>query len=176
MQPARSPDLNILDRSLYCTLQTHQLTIISNNAMELIRNVKLAFWQYSHVVLNNCDLTTMDSMNKILACNGDNTYKIPHRNKDAYIKVLRLPDTLPVYNKDDANWFNGWVPLVTVYATLEDEQYEAEADADVAAEAVTAIQTGNTQGLFPEYQEESEDDLYDDPESDPDDEILEMDD
>jgi hypothetical protein len=107
-QPAQSPDLNILDLSFFRTMQSNQLKLTSLDLCALIVNVKLAFLSYDPVLLNKAYLTMMDIMNEILKSDGDNKFKIPHHNKDWYIRNHCLPIFLSVFDGSDPNWKDSW--------------------------------------------------------------------
>lgn len=97
-QPANSPDLNILDLGFFRAIQSFNDTS-PQNEFDLIDGVKQAYWSYPPHKINRVFLTLQACMNEILNCGGDNTYKLPHMNKDRLEREGCLPTVLKVTDK-----------------------------------------------------------------------------
>ena len=80
-QTPNSPDLNILDVVLFCALQsTDDEDMIDDT--QLIEAVEKTCAEYDYKTINRVFLTQMFCFNAIIACEGDNVYKLPHINKN----------------------------------------------------------------------------------------------
>jgi len=95
-QPANSPDLNINDLGFFASLQSAHHCHCPRNELELIAMVRESFASYPVSKLNRLWVTLQSMMNEIVKCQGDNTFKIPHMNKDKLEREGRLPRKLPV--------------------------------------------------------------------------------
>ena len=84
-QPANSPDTNINDLGFFNSLDAKYYLESPTTALEIIEMVTKAFDQYDSATLNKIWLTHQTCMNEIIKYDGDNTYKIPHMNKDQLI-------------------------------------------------------------------------------------------
>ena len=83
MQPAKSPDLNILDLGYFNSLQTLQYTTPVKNVEELALAVFKAWDMLNPDSLRKIWYTLQRTMDLILSVDGNNNYKIGHsgRNK-----------------------------------------------------------------------------------------------
>ena len=63
---------------------------------DIIKMVVKTFNEYPASKLNRIWLTYMSCLNKIIECDGDNQYRIPHMNKDKLERENRLPVQLEV--------------------------------------------------------------------------------
>ena len=100
-QPPNSPDCNIQDLGFFRAAQSIQHQYPSNNIDELMENVVKA---YNDMPLEACKklwTTAQMVMNEIIRCNGDNTYKLPHANKDKIIRQINrdIPHRIPCMAK-----------------------------------------------------------------------------
>jgi hypothetical protein len=101
-QPPNSPDLNVLDLSIFNGLQHHAFQDkLSNSREELVRAVDESFRTYSVVSLEKSFLTLQAVMNAILKSNGETNYTLPHINK---AKLMRenngeLPPSIEVWTE-----------------------------------------------------------------------------
>jgi hypothetical protein len=95
-QPARSPDLNINDLAFFRSIQSLYYEAAPDTEFELIEAVEAAFEEYPANKINRMWLTHQSCMNEILECHGDNTYTIPHMNKERLEREGRLPKVLQV--------------------------------------------------------------------------------
>lgn len=94
-QPPNSPDCNILDLGFFVSIQALQFSMNpASNIEELIERVMEAWDSYNPKKLNRVFLTHMQCMEQIILCDGDNTYAIPHMNKDKLEREGRLPKVL----------------------------------------------------------------------------------
>ena len=94
-QPANSPDCNICDLGFFRVLQSRCL-IVGTDEKTLLDAVKKAFDEYPKEMINRTWLTLQSCLNCIIEQNGDNTYKIPHMNKEQLEKRGELPTVLEV--------------------------------------------------------------------------------
>ena len=95
-QPANSPDMSINDLGFFNALQSTYHSTCPKNAIELIEMVTMCFNEYPTNKINRIWLTYQSCLNEIIKCNGHNTYKIPHMNKERLERNNRLPLTLDV--------------------------------------------------------------------------------
>jgi hypothetical protein len=96
-QPAKSPDLNVLDLSFFRALQSHQWRSgFANNIHELIAQVQLAFVTFETRKLDFAFLTLQHCMDDVLAIHGDNNYTIRHVGKERMLAEGILPVRVPV--------------------------------------------------------------------------------
>ena len=104
IQPANSPDLNILDLGFFRSLQAKYYLHNPKTALDIIKFVKQAFDDYNPRELNRIWLTHQSVVDEILRCHGGNDYTLPHLNKQKLERENRLPFVLPVTADID-----GWV-------------------------------------------------------------------
>ena len=105
LQPAQSPDVNILDLGLFHSLKcwAAKLKINTKNITELVNKIRHAFNTYSPETLDHIWGHWFDCLNEILICDGSNQYKAPHnggrkRAKEHGTSVTRTVN-LPHYNR-----------------------------------------------------------------------------
>ena len=67
--------------------------------MELIQQVERAFNEYPPHKIAYGFITLQSCLEEILKSDGNNTYRIPHMNKDRLRQEGRLPNSLPVGNE-----------------------------------------------------------------------------
>jgi hypothetical protein len=90
-QPANSPDLNHNDLGFFNALDKAYKRECPKTFDDILECVKRTYWAYPHNKINRMWLTRMQVMNEIIECNGDNTYKLPHMNKDKLERENALP-------------------------------------------------------------------------------------
>ena len=130
-QPAKSPDLNVLDLSFFRALQSHQWRSgFANNINQLVEQVQLAFETFEPRKLDFAFLTLQHCMDDILAIHGDNNYTIRHVGKERMLADGTLPVRVPVS-----------VNAMEVYNLLEGEEGDVDrGDAGNGDAAVQAVQ------------------------------------
>jgi len=78
-QPPNSPDSNILDLGFFNSLQSKQWQLpVAKTTEELIERVEEAWNEYDPRTLEKVFLTHQATMDEIIKCHGDNTFKAPH--------------------------------------------------------------------------------------------------
>ena len=104
-QLPNSPDLNILDLGFFAALEKEcQKKTKAKDEMDVICETEQEYWDFDPVIISNkVWITHMQVMNKILKCDGQNTYELPHMGKDKLIRENRLPTNLPVH-REAAKW------------------------------------------------------------------------
>ena len=80
-QPPNSPDLNILDLGVFRSLQSRQFKKTPTTMQELINSTKEVYTEFLMHLVDNVWLMLQTVMNKIIECDGDNNYNLPHMNK-----------------------------------------------------------------------------------------------
>ena len=98
-QPAKSPDLNILDLGFFNSIQSLQYEASPKNMTELAKVTTEAFYNQQRIILDNLFYSLQLAMMGILDCGGNNTYKLAHISKDKLRNQNKLPDTLPCCEK-----------------------------------------------------------------------------
>jgi hypothetical protein len=91
LQPANSPDLNINDLGFFRALQSLYYQEAPRNAGEIITMVETAYIAYPSKKINYLWLTLQNVFNEIVKVHGDNTYILPHMNKEKLDKEDALP-------------------------------------------------------------------------------------
>ena len=84
-QPARSPDMNICDLSICIVLQVLQRKYHGQlqNHGDIIAGVNFAWNSFTHIQLEKAFCSLQTIFDEVIKSEGQNTYKIPHINKDA---------------------------------------------------------------------------------------------
>ncbi|XP_047949312.1 uncharacterized protein LOC125195166 [Salvia hispanica] len=95
-QPANSPDTNVLDLGYFRAIQSLQDDKIATNVDDLMRNMFTSFEELSPQTLNRVFITLQSCFTTILQVHGNNSYKIPHLNKDRLHRTVGLPLQLHV--------------------------------------------------------------------------------
>jgi hypothetical protein len=90
-QPANSPDLNVLDLSLFRAFQTQELKQYADNTMELISATERAFQEYPYGKIDDAFLTLQYCMNEIIKVDGGNSYSLPPIGKQRLRSLGNLP-------------------------------------------------------------------------------------
>ena len=91
-QPAKSPDLNVLDLSFFRALQSSQWSSGYQRTIEgLIRQVETAYANFEPRKIDKGFLTLQTCMEEILKIHGANDYEVPHMGKDAMLRAGVLP-------------------------------------------------------------------------------------
>ena len=103
-QPPNSPDLNINDLGFFRALQTQYHMLCPRNAEQIIEMVLVSYEDYDRRKINRIWVTYQTVMNEIIQCDGDNTYKIPHMNKEKLEREGNLPVSIPVTPAALAYW------------------------------------------------------------------------
>lgn len=105
LQPAQSPDLNILDLGFFHALKNHaaKVKMDTNNIAQLVDKIKHAFNTYPPDKLDHVWGHFYACMNTILSVDGSNQYKPPHsgarnRHIDGVTSVSRTVD-IDNYNR-----------------------------------------------------------------------------
>ena len=95
-QPAKSPDLNVLDLSFFRALQSAQWENGYETTIDgLVSQVKKAYEQFEPRKIDKGFITLQLCMDEILKIHGANDYKIPHIGKDALLLATgRLPNKI----------------------------------------------------------------------------------
>ena len=95
-QPAQSPNTNVCDEGFFRCIQSKQHENASNTMEELRDAVVKAFWDMppSAYYLNKVWLSLQQCFIETLKCEGNNTYKLPHINKDKLFRKDELPIAL----------------------------------------------------------------------------------
>jgi hypothetical protein len=111
LQPPNSPDTNIKDLALFRAMQSLQYTKPSKNIDELIANATQAFLEYPLDFCKKVWTTAQMVMNEIIRCEGGNTYKLPHAQKDAIVRSQKrdIPLRLPCQAMHTGGAINGAV-------------------------------------------------------------------
>ena len=80
-QPPQSPDLNILDLGLFASMKSRQsdLMLGAKTIDALITKIRTVFDEYPGRKLDSIWAHQFDCYTEILKCNGENTYKAPHK-------------------------------------------------------------------------------------------------
>ena len=93
VQPARSPDLNVLDLGFFSSLQTLQWSYdFPDNCNALVANVLRAYDKIDCTIIDKCFVTLQTVLDEVLKCCGNNNYKILHIRKD---QIIREKGSLP---------------------------------------------------------------------------------
>ena len=96
MQPAKSPDTNVLDLSFFRALQAAQWSLGSETTIDgLIAQTLQAFAEFEPQKIDFGFLTLQSCLDDILTCNRGNDYKLRHIGKSA---MLLQNGTLPQTN------------------------------------------------------------------------------
>ena len=104
-QPLNSPDTNVLNLGVFNAIQMIYYSNPPHNFGEIVKMVKRAYNELDPKKINQCFLSLQDCLDKILDCNGGNSYSIPHMNKAKMQKNGLLPAGIPVLAEVN-NWFN----------------------------------------------------------------------
>ena len=95
-QPARSPDLNLLDNGLFNALQSQYKKYAPKNAKEMLAAVDKVWRDYPHKKINHMWLTIQLNCDEVIKCNGGNDYKIRHMKKERLEREGILPTVIQV--------------------------------------------------------------------------------
>ena len=91
-QPAKSPDLNVLDLSFFRALQSHQWRSgFANTMEELIVQVQRAYREFEPRKIDFAFLTLQCCIDDTLSIHGSNDYTIRHMGKEALLRTGTLP-------------------------------------------------------------------------------------
>eukprot|EP00531_Pseudo-nitzschia_arenysensis_P008281 CAMPEP_0116122372 /NCGR_PEP_ID=MMETSP0329-20121206/4179_1 /TAXON_ID=697910 /ORGANISM="Pseudo-nitzschia arenysensis, Strain B593" /LENGTH=241 /DNA_ID=CAMNT_0003616215 /DNA_START=134 /DNA_END=855 /DNA_ORIENTATION=- len=93
-QPAKSPDLNILDLGFFTAIQSVQQKKMMTDIDELIEAVNEAYWEQEKETVDNVFLSLQQSMIGVLETNGNNTKSVRHMKKAKLRREGKLPETL----------------------------------------------------------------------------------
>ncbi|XP_074377622.1 uncharacterized protein LOC141719139 [Apium graveolens] len=93
-QPAKSPDLNVLDLGFFNAIQSLRYKVAPKTIDELVGAVEEAYEAFSPKLSNKIFLTLQSCMLEIMKTQGSNRYKIPHMNKGRLEKDDNLPRQL----------------------------------------------------------------------------------
>lgn len=95
-QPAQSPDTNINDLSIFASLQAQQRKSWTTDIDELKAAVKSVWDSYPVDTIRLAWNTLFNAYTRILKCNGDNDFTIPHTQARARLQQGALPRYFPV--------------------------------------------------------------------------------
>ena len=96
-QPARSPDMNVLDLGFFNSIQSLQNKKQPKSVDELIEVVKAAFHEDANKKnLNKVFLSLQQAMLSVLECRGNNNCRHKHMGKDKLMQKGALPVSLKV--------------------------------------------------------------------------------
>ena len=87
-QPARSPDLNVLDLGFFNSLQSITNRLTPKTLQDLIKGVLEEFQAYDATKLNKIFLSLQACCLEIMNHSGGNKYKLPHLHKDMVENTL----------------------------------------------------------------------------------------
>jgi hypothetical protein len=94
-QPSNSPDVSILDLGSFGAIQSFN-DCCSKIEFELIEDVQHSYETYPLEWVNRVWLTLQSVLNCIIEDQGDNTFKIPHMQKEHLQRIGQLPRVLDV--------------------------------------------------------------------------------
>jgi len=96
-QPANSPDTNCDDLGFFRALQLDTWAqTLATTIDGLCENVAKAFSDYDTKQLNRIWLTHASVCDRIICCNGNNNFDIPHMSKAKLERAGALPSLLPL--------------------------------------------------------------------------------
>jgi hypothetical protein len=95
-QPARSPDLNLLNSGLFNALQSQYMKYAPKNASKMLEAVDKVWKAYPHKKINYMWLTIQMNCDEIIKFNRDNSYKLCHMNKVQLERQCILPTIIQV--------------------------------------------------------------------------------
>jgi hypothetical protein len=136
LQPANLPDLNINDLGFFNALQALYYQAAPKNAGEIITMVEAAYNDYPWRKINYLWLTLQSVFNKIVKCNGNNTYSIPHINKEKLDGEDELPIVINACDEVVAYTVEAHpdiYDLVAEIPSLEEEQSQSEGEQDAGS-------------------------------------------
>jgi len=90
-QPANSPDVNINDLGFFASLQSRCQQKCPQNPLELVDMVQDCYEQHPINKMKRLWIALQSICNEATLHAGDNTFKIPHMNKDKLEREGRLP-------------------------------------------------------------------------------------
>ena len=91
-QSPKSPDLNVLDLSIFWALQSHQWRSgFANNIDELVEQVQRAYLDFEPQKLDFSFQTLQCCMDDVLSTYSNNDYKIWHMGKEVILRGGILP-------------------------------------------------------------------------------------
>ena len=90
-QPAKSPDLNVLDLGIFNCLKKRLSKEKMNHKYELIPKIEKIFAELEVSIINRIFLTLMNVMNEIIKTYGGNFYSLPHMAKEKLTNENNLP-------------------------------------------------------------------------------------
>lgn len=94
-QPARSPDMNVLDLGLFNAIQSVQYKRPSHKLEDLVTAVQDAFESIPSSTIDKCFITLQKVLQCVIADNGGNSYKLPRVSKQ-HLSGSRTPIALPI--------------------------------------------------------------------------------
>ena len=97
-QPPQSPDFNVFDCGVFCSMQRMVTAEGPQSLDELINVVGKVWKEYPHYLINDVFLSVQCAMRNSLTVFGDNTVKLQHMNKAALKKRGMLPVSITVPN------------------------------------------------------------------------------
>ncbi|KAF0711552.1 hypothetical protein AaE_012209 [Aphanomyces astaci] len=91
VQPAMSPDINVLDLGFFTSIQALQHRTAVTSIDKLVAAVQEALVELDWRVLDKTFVTLHKVLGESLKIGGDNSYKLPHQHKDKMAKVGPTP-------------------------------------------------------------------------------------
>jgi len=95
-QPPNSTDVNVNNLGFFNSLHAMCWSWCPKNSLELIDMATSCFEDCPADKINRIWLTCQSCLNEIIKCNGHNTHKIPHMNKEKLERTDKLPSALDV--------------------------------------------------------------------------------
>ena len=95
-QPPNSPDMNVNDLGWFRAIQSLQQQKGCRKVEELVNAVMTSFNELTPHTLNKVFLSLQGCMIEVMKIKGDNSYKVPHINKDQLEREGTLPMNLAV--------------------------------------------------------------------------------
>ena len=93
-QPPNSPDCNVLDLGFFAAIQSLQQREAATTIEELIASVVRAFDDMAWQSLDKVFLSLRNVLECIMNNNGGNSFKLPHKGKDALRRQGNLPQSV----------------------------------------------------------------------------------
>ena len=95
-QACKELGISVNDLAFFASMASLMKKRNPKTQLQLVKFVQEEYTQYYPTVLNKMWLTHMAVMNKILKCDGGNTYKLPHLKKDQLARQGCLPTRLRI--------------------------------------------------------------------------------
>ncbi|XP_021769867.1 uncharacterized protein LOC110734117 [Chenopodium quinoa] len=126
LQPAQSPETNVLDLGLFSVIQSLQYQSFPRNLDDLIKEVARAFQEFDPILNKYTWITLQSCLIKILEKQGGNNFSPPHMKKRSLDNQGLLPQLLEV----DRDLIGQVVHFLDTVTITEDDEGHMEVDAD----------------------------------------------